>query len=308
MMNNPMLARLQALGLIIRLPAVVAYSGGGLLLAAGLAGREYLSGTAGLNMLLLTLSVLLLHGLAAHAVNDWTDWQSGTDRLSPGLLSGGSGVIPRRLLNLLDLVRISAAAVILALILAAVLVYRLGWPVVLFLLVGLWSVAAYSLPPLQLAYRPFTGEWLCAFPALLAVIWGAHWSITGKLTRRLILASLIYSFMAQAWVAEHHLPDIAADLAAQPPKITSPAWVTRRFGLQAARLVPALYAALGLPLVIYSRSLYRRPQIIHAGWPALGSIVLALSAAPDNVQATTAAELLMMALTLVEAGLLIALM
>ena len=32
-----MLARLQALGLIIRLPAVMASSGGGLLLAAGLA-------------------------------------------------------------------------------------------------------------------------------------------------------------------------------------------------------------------------------------------------------------------------------
>lgn len=304
MTRGHILDRLQALGLIVRLPAVVAYSGGGLVLAVGLAGRESLTAAAWLNLTLIALAIVLLHGITAHAINDWTDWQTGTDRMSPGLLSGGSRVIPRRLLKLTDLIRISSVAVGAVFVLAGILVYRLGWPILLPLPVGLWSVFAYSLPPFLLAYRPLAGEWLCAFPALLAVIWGSYWSITGRLTWRLILASFIYSVMAQAWLAEHHLADIAADLLAHPPKITTPAWVTRRFGLSAARLVPALYAALGLPLVLYSRNHFQRQQIIHALWPVLGSVFVALSAPPANVTATTGAELVMMILTVLEAGLL----
>ncbi|HHV06982.1 MAG TPA: prenyltransferase [Firmicutes bacterium] len=307
MTNSPVVNRLEALAIIVRLPAVLAYSGGGLMLAVGLAAREHLIDSAWLNFALLTLAVVLMHGIMAHAVNDWMDWQTGTDRFSPGLLSGGSRVIPLRLLEPGHLVQISILALVITLILTGILVYQLGWPILLTFFVGLWSVTAYSLPPFMLSYRPLAGEWLCAFPALLAVIWGAHWSLTKVISNRLVLTSLIYGFLGQAWLAEHHLADIGADLAAQPAKITTVAWIAQRFGLSTARFVPAAYAALALPLIIYSKNLFQQPQLMHLAWPALGSIFAALWAPPKNPVATTWAELLMMILTIVEAGLLIAL-
>ena len=96
-------------------------------------------------------------------------WQSAR-RLSPAF-SGGSGY-SRHLLNLLDLVRISAAAD-----------PALIWPPFLFIiwLAGSVIPVGGAMVSGRLLYRRC---WLTdllrakfvRFPALLAVIWGAHWA------------------------------------------------------------------------------------------------------------------------------------
>ncbi|BCV23845.1 hypothetical protein kuro4_06180 [Gelria sp. Kuro-4] len=296
-------ARLYALGLLIRWPAVLAWSGGGIYLAAGLATKAGVAPQRWLDLTLLALATLLLHGIVTHAVNDCADWASGTDRLSPGLLSGGSRVIVRGLLTPHALAVVSAAAAFLALALAVLLLPRLGPGVLVPLAVGLWSSLAYSLPPFSLAYRPLAGEWLGAFPALLACTLGAYWSLVGTLSPRIWPAVLSYGLLCQAWLAEHHLADVEADLAAQPPKLTTAAWISRRWGRNAARYLPAAYAAAALPFVFWAGRPGALP--LEAALPPLGAIIVAFAAAPGNVRATTRAELGMMALALIEAGLLV---
>ncbi|MDK2928189.1 MAG: 1,4-dihydroxy-2-naphthoate polyprenyltransferase [Bacillota bacterium] len=295
---------IKGLGLLLRLPAVLAWSGGGLYLAAGLAAKRGVAPERWLDLTLLGLGTLLLHGVVTHALNDRTDWASGTDRLSPGLLSGGSRVIRYGLLSPRALVRVSAAATLLTLALAGILLSRLGPGVLVALAVGLWSALAYSLPPLALAYRPLAGEWLGAFPALLSCTLGAYWTLRGTLEPPLGAAALGYGLLCQAWLAEHHLADVEADLAARPPKFTTAAWVSRRCGRAAGRIVPALYAGLALPFVASSAP---GPPLVRPALavPALLASTCAWCAPPDDVRATTRAELAMMALALLEAGLLV---
>ncbi|MGI6603804.1 MAG: prenyltransferase [Firmicutes bacterium] len=294
---------LQALVVLLRWPAVAAFSGGGIFLAASLAEPAHRV-ERWFDLLLLTLAVLALHGVTSHALNDWIDWLSGTDKLSPGLLSGGSRIIPRGLASTRDLIFVGIAALILTLILSFWLVVRRGTGVLLPFAVGFWSVLAYSLPPLRLAYRPILGEWLAAFPALLACILGAFWILTGHLGQDIWLAALIYGFLALAWFAEHHLADISADLAAQPQKLTTAAWVNLLYGRAATRYVPSLYALLALLPVAFAASAKGRTLLL-AALPALASSALALMADPSSALATTRAEQAMMVLAMLEAGLLI---
>lgn len=294
---------LTGLTLLMRWPAVLAWSGGGIFLAAGLARNAALLPSAWTNLGLLVLAVLLLHGIVSHAVNDCVDWASGTDRLSPGLLSGGSRVISRGLLGQKELVRISAAALTTACILAAVLLLRLGPGVLVPLAVGLWAPLAYSLPPFSLAYRPFLGEWLGAFPALLATTLGAYWVLTGAVTLRSAGAALMYGLLCQAWLAEHHLADVGADLKASPRKLTTAAWVSLRWGLPAARFVPALYAAAAVAFALGTAP-WRGANFLPAVFPASASCLVALASSPLDVWATTRAEITMMVLALLTAWFL----
>lgn len=295
---------MRVLAALIRWPAVLAWSGGGIFLAMGLAGPSYLTSVARLNLLLLTGTVLLLHGVASHALNDCTDWYSGTDRISPGLLSGGSRVIPRGLAAPQELMNTGVAGVVLAVLFSLWLLARCGSGVLLPLAVGLWAPLSYSLPPFALAYRPFAGEWLSAFPALMACSLGTYWVLTDTLGGRIWIAAFIYSLTCQAWFAEHHLADVVADLCAQPRKLTTEAWVTLRWGRDAARLVPAVYALAAAMLALGAGFLWN-PRLYFAALPALSSTALALRSPAANVLATTRAELAMMALSLVQAGLLV---
>ncbi|MDK2856444.1 MAG: 1,4-dihydroxy-2-naphthoate polyprenyltransferase [Bacillota bacterium] len=288
---------LLGLGLLMRWPAILAWSGGGIFLAAGLARDTVRLPGAWTNLGLLALVVLLLHGVVSHAVNDCADWASGTDRLSPRLLSGGSRVIPRGLLGQKELARISAKALFMALVLATVLFFRLGPGVLVPLAIGLWAPLAYSLPPLALAYRPFLGEWLGAFPALLATTLGAYWVLTGAVTPRSGGAAFIYGLLCQAWLAEHHLADIGADLKATPRKLTTAAWVSLRWGLPAARFVPALYAGAAVAFALGAAA-YWGASFAPAVVPASASCLIALASRPHDVSATTRAEITMMALAL----------
>jgi hypothetical protein len=45
------------------------------------------------NLLPLVAGGVLINGFLSHSLNDIYDWESGTDRLSKGILSGGSKVI-----------------------------------------------------------------------------------------------------------------------------------------------------------------------------------------------------------------------
>jgi len=59
---------------------------------------------------LIILLIILVHGVVSHAFNDREDWLSGTDQLSPGILSGGSGVILNKQYSIEELSWVGKAA------------------------------------------------------------------------------------------------------------------------------------------------------------------------------------------------------
>jgi 1,4-dihydroxy-2-naphthoate octaprenyltransferase len=123
---------------------------------------------------------VLFQGVVAHALNDITDERSGTDRLSQGRLSGGTRVIMRGLLNDRHLYFIAALGLVASSLVTMVLVRHLGAWVWWIFLVGAWASLAYSMAPLRLAYRPFLGEWLCAWPATWVCVYGSGLILGGN--------------------------------------------------------------------------------------------------------------------------------
>lgn len=200
-----------------------------------------------LNLRHVTLIVaagLTMHSITGHAYNELQDWRSGTDKFSPGILSGGAGVITDGLLDEKKL-QLAALAGILPPVLASLYFISLRGPYVLiFLLIGIWASLAYSLPPLMLSYRPLLGEWVALFPGFLACTVGSFYILTGSLNWQIIIAGTIHGLLTLGWIMQHHLPDIGADLKAVPPKLTTPAFVYKKWGAGKVRLVPVAYFIL----------------------------------------------------------------
>ncbi|HBC92274.1 MAG TPA: hypothetical protein DCZ10_05045 [Pelotomaculum sp.] len=252
---------------------------------------------------LVVLSGLVLHGITAHACNDLVDWRSGTDRVSPGILSGGSGVIKNGLLSERQLMFICLAGLLLPVAAGLYLSSRLGPLVFVFLLTGVWSGLSYTLPPFRLSYRPLLGEWLSAFPTILCCTTGSFFILTGHMTIEVASAGIIHGFFSLGWLMQHHLPDMDADLSASPPKVTTPAFLSRRWGPGSARLVPAGYCALAALAGLWAGISIDPVFLIVLPFAAF-CIYLAAATDPRNVASITIREKKMVLLTSGHAALL----
>jgi 1,4-dihydroxy-2-naphthoate octaprenyltransferase len=252
---------------------------------------------------LIVFSGLILHGITAHACNDLEDWRSGTDRISPGVLSGGSKVIQNGLLNEGQLLVICLAGLLLPVAAGLYLSSQRGPLVLVLLLGGTWAGLSYTLPPFRLSYRPLLGEWLSAFPTILCCTIGSFFILTGYVNVKVITAAVIHGFFSLGWLMQHHLPDIAADLAATPPKLTTPAFLYYRWGPGSARLVPACYFSLAALAGLWA-GIYINPVFLIVLPPATFCIFLATATDPLNVASITAHEKKMVMLTSGHAAIL----
>jgi 1,4-dihydroxy-2-naphthoate octaprenyltransferase len=243
----------------------------------GLAAAIGEVGFANIDWGLLALAILvvvMIHGYLSHAINDQVDWQSGTDRHTEGVLSGGSKVLHRDLLSLSELSQIGVVALVASAALGIYVAAKAGFWVWPHLVIGIGAALAYSLPPLRLSYRPLLGEWLCALPALAAASSCTYYVAVGAVSWRVVLAGALHGVFCLGWLMEHHISDVPADLRATPRKVTTVAYVTQLWGSGAAPWVAASYFLLAIPLSI---SLWRHDSLRLV--KSIPSITMALVAA-----------------------------
>lgn len=290
---------LKAVGLwrLFRFLPVLSWSICAFALGVGLAAGspEYIPANWG-HVALVALAGMALQGITAHAYNDLEDWRSGTDRKSPGILSGGTRVIRDGLLGEGSLSMIGLAGLLLPVIAGIYFSMLRGPMATVFLLVGMWACLAYTLPPFRLAYRPWLGEWLAAFPAILSCTAGSFFVLTGHITVRVLVVGTLHGLFSLGWLMQHHLSDLFADLEALPPKITTVAFAYQRWGLTGAGAIPAAYfslAALGGSV----SGFFLNPVFFLAVVPALLCIYLAVTTDPLDVYSITGREKGMIALT-----------
>jgi 1,4-dihydroxy-2-naphthoate octaprenyltransferase len=264
-------------------------------------------GHAGIDWGLLTLAILvviIIHGYLSHAVNDGIDWNSGTDRYTQGVLSGGSKVVHRGLFGLDELSEIGGIALVVSAALGVYVAAKVGpwvWP---HLVIGIGAALAYSLPPLRLSYKPLVGEWLCAWPALAAASSCTYYVATGKMSREALLAGALHGLFCLGWLMEHHISDIPADLEAMPRKVTTVAYVALRWGNGASPLVPVLYFLLSIPLVMflaYNNGIYPKEGLVSVAM-ALGAAVIAFGTNPNSIQDITRRENYLTVITFLHAA------
>ncbi|MGE5577035.1 MAG: prenyltransferase [Syntrophothermus sp.] len=259
-----------------------------------------------LHVLLILGAGVLFQGFTAHAFNDWEDWRSGTDRLSPGILSGGTKVIPRGVFTVQTLIWIGTATLFMGLGIGFYFV-MVGGPLVwLFIATGVWAAVGYTMPPLRLAYRPFLGEWAAAWPAMVACTVGAFYILTRALTWPALLAGAIQATFCVGWLMQHHLPDIEADLRASPAKITTVALIRRRWGIPQTRWAAAIYFTVAALLGL-AGALAGEPVFLVSTLLGVPAVALALLTNPESVPDITNKQLGMIRLTVAHAILLTAL-
>lgn len=220
--------------------------------------------------------VMLLASVACHAgsnlANDYYDHKRGVD-LENKL--GPSGVIQSGLLTAADVRFGMIVAFVIATALGLVVVAVGGWPIFLLALAALAIAYAYTGGPIPLGYIAL-GEiavFLAMGPAMVA---GAAYVLTGRLTAISLLISLPVGFLVAAILHANNLRDMDVDRAAG--KSTLATVLGRRGGnWEFALLITASYGAL--PFLLWA----------DAGlWPALLPIV-SLPVAVTLIRDVTAA-------------------
>ncbi len=164
---------------------------------------------------------VLLQGLVAHAVNEITDWRSGTDRdPSPRVISGGSKVIASGLMTERELAVVGGVAAVAAIALGIVAASVWSWGLLAFGALGLAGALLYSLPPVRASYRPIFGE-VVAFACVWSCVAGAYVLQTNTLSPDAALAGVAHASFCVAMLMMHHYLDRGPDSRATPPKTTT---------------------------------------------------------------------------------------
>jgi 1,4-dihydroxy-2-naphthoate octaprenyltransferase len=235
---------------LFRAMPVITYSGTLVIINGALAwdhGADYIKAAP-----LLLLGMFVINGFMAHSLNDIQDWHTGTDKVSPGILSGGSKVLKRGLLLEKDLKVIAGIAVVLALAIALYLYSLRGPLVIAAVLAGMAITWAYTNPPLRLAYHPFLGELIGLGLSGLLISTTSYFVMTGAFSSKALLASAIQIFMLLGWIILHHIPDIGADLSASPVKLTTPAFFYRRWGRHSAKIPSVMYFLIAYVIGVWA--------------------------------------------------------
>lgn len=283
--------RLRALYTLIRVVPVLSWGISSSLVGLGFSYNMN-NRISWLDYSLILLLIILIHGVFSHALNDREDWLSGTDQLSPGILSGGSGVIAQGQYSLEELLWIGRSALLLALLITGYFLWSFGPSLLIVLAVAVWSALAYSCTPLRLAYHPLTGEWLCAFPAVFACTVGTFYVLTNTLKPVVLIAGGIHALLAIGLLMHHHISDISSDLQANPCKLTTVALVGSSMGMNRTPIVELLYFLLALLMGVLG-GLSFHPVFWITVPVALGCMVVALTTIPEDIISITNKEYLL---------------
>lgn len=281
---------------------VMAWGGGAVMLGTALSVAEQQVLFSWSDLVLPILGVLLLQGIAAHAFNDWEDWQSGTDQTSPGILSGGSKALTLNLLTCSQVLGLGKISIFAVLLLTIYLFLNYDPLILIFPAAGIWAALAYTCPPLRLAYKPLLGEWLAAWPAMVACTLGTNFLLAGNISNLAWWVGCLHATLSIAWLMQHHLPDITADLAALPAKYTTVAYIQQRWGWRYTVLPAACYFIIAIIAAIFAVSFH--PGFLFSIVAGILGLRLALATNPQDIQDITQKQIEMMLVSMLHFCLL----
>jgi len=291
--------RLKALYTLIRIVPLLCWGISSSLVGLGFA-HTFNDRLSWLDYGLIIVLITLIHGVISHAFNDREDWLSGTDPLSPGVLSGGSKVIGKSYYRLDDLSRVAKTALMLVLIMAAYFLWKFGLSVLILFAIGIWSAIAYTCPPFRFSYYPLAGEWLCAFPALLACTVGTCYVLTGAIYPVAVIGGAIHALLSIGLLMHHHLSDISSDLQANPRKLTTVALAAITLSIAKAPLVELVYFFLALVTGIAGALLFHPVFWVTIPF-SLGCMWVAITTHPQDIINITNQEYLLYCLIIGDA-------
>ena len=231
---------------------------------------------------------LVLAHVSVNTLNDYFDYRSGIDlaaRRTP--FSGGSGILPARLLNPGQVLWLGLGSLMLAVPVGIYFILVSGWQLLPLLLVAAIFILVYS--PFILK-RPWP-EWVAGAGLVALPVLGMCFAQVGAYTFPAVIASIPSAFLVHNLLLLNEFPDVEADRQAN--RRTLPitigkdraaifyaivalavyAWI---IGWVVARVMPiwTLLALLTLPLAIKAIDGARHHNDAHKLMPALATNVM----------------------------------
>jgi 1,4-dihydroxy-2-naphthoate octaprenyltransferase len=216
-------------------------------------------------LLLLVVSASVIVHAGSNLVNDYYDYVNGADK--PAALGRGGyiqrGIIPARAILIFGLVLFVVATGI-----GLLIVYLVGWPVLLFALPSLAAAYFYTGGPKPLGYVALGEATVFLFMGPVIVV-GAYYVQTGAVSWAALLISLPVGLLVTAILQANNIRDIADDTEAG--KRTLATYIGRRwanreyiallFGAYAAVLLIAAGGAVPAGILIVFLTLPRAIEL-----------------------------------------------
>ena len=205
----------------------------------------------------LVISGVILHHIALNVIDDVFDYLHEVDRSqgkAKNPYTGGSGVLTENLLSVAEMLVVTIICYLLAIFTAIYLTLAVGWPVLIFVGIGLFSSVFYSVPPIRYGYRGF-GELSLLVNFGPVICLGAFYVQTRTIAWEPCIISLIPGFLMWSMIVINEIPDYEEDR--QAGKLNLVARFGRKLGvfLYVAGLISA-YATLLLAVLFGVTSFY----------------------------------------------------
>lgn len=243
------------------------------------------------HVLALVLGCFLINGFLGHSLNDINDWLTGTDVVSKGILSGGSKVIKNGVFDIRDLNRVAHFSLTIVLSIGLYLYFLRGLLVLAALAYGIFVAWAYTCPPFRLAYKPIIGEWIVFVASGIVLSTASFFVLTGGFHIVPFFAGIVQTTLLTAWIMQHHIPDIPADLSAKPKKLTTPALFFFLWGKDMAAMPAIIYYGMAAVLSIIG-FLYIHRIFVWMIIPGIVGICVSCATDTKNVKDATNKQLI----------------
>jgi 1,4-dihydroxy-2-naphthoate polyprenyltransferase len=161
----------------------------------------------------LIIIAVTLHHIGLNMIDDVFDYLHAVDRsrgAQKNPYTGGSGVLTTELIPVSQVMTAAVICYLLALAIAIYLTMVVGWPVLIFVAIGVFSSVFYTTPPVKYGYRGF-GELSLLLNFGPVVCLGAFYVQTKSLAWEPFMISLVPGFLMWSMIVINEIPDYEDD-------------------------------------------------------------------------------------------------
>jgi 1,4-dihydroxy-2-naphthoate polyprenyltransferase len=154
-----------------------------------------------------------VHHIGLNLIDDVFDYLHSVDRFhveEKNPYTGGSGVLMGELLAVPQVLSASIFCYLMGISIAIYLTLMVGWPVLLFVAIGLFSSVFYTMPPIRYGYRGF-GELSLLVNFGPVICLGAFYVQARSIVWEPFILSLIPGFLMWSMIVINEIPDYEED-------------------------------------------------------------------------------------------------
>jgi len=162
---------------------------------------------------ILVIIGVTVHHMGLNMIDDVFDYLHAVDRL-PGEernpYTGGSGVLTGGLLTTGQVLSASIFCYLIGIVITVYLAVMIGWPILIFAAIGIFSSVFYTMPPIRYGYRGF-GELSLLINFGPVICLGAFYVQTGSIDWEPFIISLVPGFLMWSMIVINEIPDYEED-------------------------------------------------------------------------------------------------